>query len=1285
VRARDLVLGCLAAAALWGLPAAAQDAAGAGEPGPPAWEEALPLPAALPVAGNQQGVRLELVVHRWSDRGAQDGQGQRFTVSVAEQPAFITNLRWEGGPELEFAPGEHSKVVTLVFDTTAAGATGEPEEDGRLLLRVEAHHEAVTPPERELEVPLHFTRALTPGEAVVAVCALRSDAPEGLAIEQAFAHCDPERTPVLTSDRIVVFFTPARDLGEPIGEDQFFNWRILGPNGDRVAGGEFRDRGTPGAPELTVPFAADGSPGRLAVALDLWSPRDDPDPARARKGPGRYTVQTVDVRMAGSGVLGQGEATPYLDGEWRDEGTFEVGAARLAFAGFVAEDVAELALPGGTYTGVLRIGRPQVSGSAVAVELRASWQTRPDKPEQRAASRLSVRFPPALDPEHEKVGGLDLRLEVLEAPDDSFPLVFTAGVHRLVTTTTAPPDRHLVEGTSIPPLWDAVEYRFADCGGAQWVWTQWEGNPTYDTEATEGSCTIRLELDGVERDDVFGDPPRTLASHLHDPATLWVIPVFYRLSDDPHPWSSGAKLSLRSYGYAIYAAEPYGGPGPAGRPEGGEGAGTETVTGTGAGTETVTGTETGTGTGTGEGTATTVVVPPVPRVDTSDPSRLDPDRQPEVASLVREWLAVAEPPENAVPGVDFRYDELGRKIGGGGTTGRVVSSHATADYGSGASSEARVWSALRRELDSVDHCTLEEYVLARLEERSIEPCRGRYGAVRELGGVPLAAARAEVQGAGFSVTLAPGSPAPSPAAEGTVERQQPPASQHLRRGQALTLIVHAPYVAPAIAAPDVVGLSRPEAKRRLEALGLVAALRPGAPARSPAESDTVEAQEPAAGAPLEPGAAVAIRVRSPFVATATIPGLVGLSTREAKARLAAAGIDAASVDLIPGSPAPSPALAGAVEAQEPPAGATVAPGGRIALRVHSGFVDLRTVPGLIGLALGEARQRLASLGLGAELAPGSPAPSPEAEGTVQQQSPPAGATIDAGAVVTLAIHGPYLPPATPVPPPVPPPPTGAPPADEQPLLSCPQTLYKHAVPGINACANMWWTLAPGSGQVRGTGLRCVVECSYHVPNASPICAVPDRFIEVHWVPAGATGGEGRAQGDYCTEDSYYDSYAANSERMRRGEEPMMIPSHWKLFSRTRKVRVELYEEGWDEQLGLALAREMIGQVEPFAAPCVGAAIPAATPLPPPAPPACPGPAVTVVYDLWNPPPYGGLGGVICEDAAGALWLNIANNIYPVTAIQAGAQDPASGCWPGTGVVTPVHTYGGTLCRKGGGP
>jgi len=46
-----------------------------------------------------------------------------------------------------------------------------------------------------------------------------------------------------------------------------------------------------------------------------------------------------------------------------------------------------------------------------------------------------------------------------------------------------------------------------------------------------------------------------------------------------------------------------------------------------------------------------------------------------------------------------------------------------------------------------------------------------------------------------------------------------------------------------------------------------------------------------------------------------------------------------------------------------------------------------------------------------------------------------------------------------------------------------------------------------------------------------------------------------------------------------------------------------------------------------------------------------------------------------------MWINIANNIYQVTSIRTGTADPSTGCFAATGVVTPAHTYEGTLCPK----
>ncbi len=363
---------------------------------------------------------------------------------------------------------------------------------------------------------------------------------------------------------------------------------------------------------------------------------------------------------------------------------------------------------------------------------------------------------------------------------------------------------------------------------------------------------------------------------------------------------------------------------------------------------------------------------------------------------------------------------------------------------------------------------------------------------------------------------------------------------------------------------------------------------------------------------------------------------------------------------------------------------------------HHGRGHDVTVPHVAGLLLADAKRRLAEAGMTVQLAPGTPALAPAATGTVEAQSVAAGTRVASGTPVRLTVHSPYVPP-----PAAPPTPAGGTLTGEQPALACPERLMRQVMPGtFNWCPNMWWSLTPGSGRASSGRWGSRIQCTYNVPDPPPgtgvHCTQPDDYILVQWIAAGATGIEPRAHGDYCKQDSLFDANAANTERFRRGEDPVTSPTHWNLHSRNRKVHVTFYPLGWDEAAGLATAQEMIREVESYAAPCSGSEpsnpiptpvpvfqvpTPDPTPVPPPSPPACPGPTVTVIYELWNPPPYGGPGGIVCQDAAGGSWFNSGSNVYPVTGIQTGPQDPTSGCFTGSRVVTPNHTYEATLCRK----
>ncbi len=180
-----------------------------------------------------------------------------------------------------------------------------------------------------------------------------------------------------------------------------------------------------------------------------------------------------------------------------------------------------------------------------------------------------------------------------------------------------------------------------------------------------------------------------------------------------------------------------------------------------------------------------------------DPSRLDP-RSPDVAPLIRQWMGVAEPPDNA-RGARLRYDEWGRMVGAG-VNREQITAGARPDGAGGMASTEYVWT-LRDRLDSVNHCTLGEYVVAMLESASIARCQGRHKAppprrVMNYAGLPAQEAESRVRALGLVPDLIGGDPAPSREQEYTVQSQDPQGGSQLREGERVTLTIHSGYAAP---------------------------------------------------------------------------------------------------------------------------------------------------------------------------------------------------------------------------------------------------------------------------------------------------------------------------------------------------------------------------------------------------------------------------------------------------------------------------------------------------------
>jgi hypothetical protein len=150
---------------------------------------------------------------------------------------------------------------------------------------------------------------------------------------------------------------------------------------------------------------------------------------------------------------------------------------------------------------------------------------------------------------------------------------------------------------------------------------------------------------------------------------------------------------------------------------------------------------------------------------------IGPLREADIAPLIREWLAAAEPPINAQGG-RARYDEWGRVIGQ--VPGGVITGGPRPDDVGSRTPVQYVWDK-RNQLDSLRHCTLATYVGRRLAGQSIADCArtggsGTAGAFdpADLVGRRLREAVALVAAAGLQARPQVGPPAPGPGREGTV-------------------------------------------------------------------------------------------------------------------------------------------------------------------------------------------------------------------------------------------------------------------------------------------------------------------------------------------------------------------------------------------------------------------------------------------------------------------------------------------------------------------------------------
>jgi beta-lactam-binding protein with PASTA domain len=187
--------------------------------------------------------------------------------------------------------------------------------------------------------------------------------------------------------------------------------------------------------------------------------------------------------------------------------------------------------------------------------------------------------------------------------------------------------------------------------------------------------------------------------------------------------------------------------------------------------------------------------------------------------------------------------------------------------------------------------------------------------------------------------------------------------------------------------PDVVGLQRDDAERRLEGRDLEREVK-AVDSRQPAGE--VIAQRPNPGTRYGEGGIVVISVaRSP--SEVEVPDLVGLRTQVALTRLRTAGLNPRAQAVQSRRPK------GIVLRQVPSAGTEV-PKGSAAVVVVSAGPQLADVPDVVGLSTDAATAQLTKAGFRTQV---QRVPSGMPEGTVVAQSPGGGSRAQRGRVVRI--------------------------------------------------------------------------------------------------------------------------------------------------------------------------------------------------------------------------------------------------------------------------------------------
>src|SRR5829696_9518496 len=227
---------------------------------------------------------------------------------------------------------------------------------------------------------------------------------------------------------------------------------------------------------------------------------------------------------------------------------------------------------------------------------------------------------------------------------------------------------------------------------------------------------------------------------------------------------------------------------------------------------------------------------------------------------------------------------------------------------------------------------------------------------------------------------------------------------------ALWLLTRDDEKSDSVVIPNVIGQSQSTAVERLNRRGLVARV---ATRSSDYPAGKVFAEEPGAGTQVDRKSVVTLSVSAADVAA--VPNVVGKKAAAATAELRAEGFTLGISSVASNKPR------GTVLSQSPAAGAKVAKGSTVVIRISRGVVN---VPDVVGQTRDTALSAIRAAGL---VPQAFTVPSAQPKSSVVSQSPQGGKRVPGGSKVRLNISSGQASGGVPPPPP-PPPPSGTKPA-----------------------------------------------------------------------------------------------------------------------------------------------------------------------------------------------------------------------------------------------------------------